>query len=155
MINKTISILILLFLLSTCKENSEQKIEYIASYQINKSVEHPGKKLIETNCYVCHSPTASHDNRLAPPMIAVKKHYINAETTKEEFTNSVLAWIENPNLEDAKMFGAVKRFGVMPKQPFSKEVILQITDYMYDNDIEEPEWFEDHFKEMKKEKTDE
>ncbi len=149
----TITISLILFLLFlSCKENSQQITEYVASNEINKSDEHPGKKLMETHCYVCHSPTASHDNRLAPPMIAVKKHYIYLGTTKEEFTNSILLWIENPKVEEAKMFGAVRRFGVMPKQPFSKEVITQITDYMYDYDIEEPEWFEDHFKEMKKDK---
>ena len=29
--------------------------------------EHLGKKLMETNCYVCHSTTATEENRIAPP----------------------------------------------------------------------------------------
>ena len=112
--------------------------------------EHPGKRLMETNCYACHNPTASHENRIAPPMIAIKNHYISNNTAKEEFINSIKAWIKNPNIEEAKMYGAVNRFGIMPKQSFLEEDIVQIADYMYDNDIEQPEWFEEHFKGMKK-----
>lgn len=109
---------------------------------------HPGKTLMETNCYVCHSPTGNHDDRIGPPMIAIKKHYIDSNTSKEEFIASMQAWIKNPNESDAKMFGAVKRFGVMPKQAFPEETIKQISEYMYDFDIEQPEWFEDHYKEQ-------
>ena len=119
-------------------------------YSLNNTQKevHPGKKLLEEKCYVCHSPNASHDNRLAPPMIAVKKHYISKNTTKEAFIEAMQNWIKNPNKENAKMYGAVNRFGVMPKLEFSEETIKQISDYMYDYDIEQPEWFEEHFKEQ-------
>ena len=110
---------------------------------------HPGKKLMETNCYVCHSPTASHDDRIGPPMVAIKRHYIDDETTKEQFISDLKAWIKNPNEADAKMRGAVRRFGVMPKQAFPEETIEKIADYMYDFEIDQPEWFEDHFNEEK------
>ena len=110
---------------------------------------HPGKKLMETNCYVCHSPTASHDDRIGPPMVATKRHNIDDETTKEQFISDLKAWIKNPNEADAKMRGAVRRFGVMPKQAFPEETIEKIADYMYDFEIDQPEWFEDHFNEEK------
>ena len=129
----------------SCKDSDKK--ELTAFEQQLEANNHPGKKLMETNCYVCHSPTASHDSRIAPPMVAIKKHYINDNTTKEQFTKDMLAWVKNPNKEDARMFGAVKRFGVMPKQEFPEETIKQIADYMFDYDIEQPEWFEDHFKE--------
>lgn len=109
---------------------------------------HPGKKLLEEKCYVCHSPNASHDNRLAPPMIAVKKHYISKNTTKEAFIEAMQNWVENPNKENAKMYGAVNRFGVMPKLEFSEETIKKISDYMFDYDIDQPEWFEEHYQEQ-------
>jgi cytochrome c553 len=134
----------------SCKEQTQSKKEYLAVNSISQSSEHPGKKLMETYCYVCHNPTASHDNRLAPPMIAVKNHYIDSDTSKEDFIKSIQAWIKNPNKEDAKMFGAVRRFGVMVKQPFSEDDIKLIADYMFDNNLEKPEWFDDHEKEMKK-----
>ncbi|WP_439131169.1 c-type heme family protein [Polaribacter sp.] len=112
-------------------------------------VNHPGKKLMENKCYVCHSPSASHDDRIAPPMIAIKKHYISSETTKEEFIESIQNFVKKPTKETTKMRGAVKRFGVMPKQVFAADDIKKIAEYMFDNEIEEPEWFESHFNEEK------
>lgn len=130
-----------------CKEERTQ--DYTSLETVRQEQSHPGKKLIETHCYVCHSPTASHDDRLGPPMIAVKKHYINEDTTKEEFINAIQSWIKDPKEENAKMFGAVRRFGVMPKAPYPEETIEQIADYLFDHDIEQPEWFEGHFNEQK------
>lgn len=144
-------IVILGLLFISCKDLSESKSDYaLANNVVQSNNEHPGKKLMEIYCYACHSPTADHDNRLAPPMIAVKNHYIDSDTTKEDFIKSIQAWIKNPNKEDAKMFGAVRRFGVMVKQPFSEDDIKLIADFMFDNNIEQPEWFEEHEKEMKK-----
>ncbi|ARV10014.1 hypothetical protein BTO05_10345 [Winogradskyella sp. PC-19] len=141
-------ILVLVFGLLSCNNSKNfSDVSQEVSYSTQKS--HPGKTLLENKCYVCHSPTATHDNRLAPPMIAVKKHYINDKTTKLDFTNAMRAWIKNPNEVDAKMFGAVRRFGVMPKAEYSDEDITQIADYIYDNDIESPEWFEEHYKNRK------
>ncbi len=126
----------------SCKKNENRP-----SYSSKKEVQitHPGKKLLENNCYVCHSPTASESDRIGPPMIAVKKHYISKNTTKQAFVNAMQNWIENPTQENAKMYGAVKKFGLMPKQPFPKETIKQIADYMFNNEIEKPAWFENHY----------
>lgn len=143
---KTIFLIALCGVLALSCNNSDKK-EYSAFEKQAQANNHPGKKLMETNCYTCHNPTAGHDERIAPPMIAIKKHYIDDNTTKEEFIAAMQTWIKNPNKEDAKMFGAVKRFGVMPKQPFPEKTIEQIADYMYDFDIDQPEWFEEHFNE--------
>lgn len=122
----------------TAKSNLEQE----SSFNRN---EHPGKKLMEQNCYVCHNPTTSEEQRIAPPMVAIKKHYISSSTTKEEFKKDIIKWIKNPNEDDAKMFGAVRRFGVMPKTPYPEESIDQIADYMFDHEIDQPSWFDDHY----------
>ncbi|MBU2940459.1 DUF3365 domain-containing protein [Lacinutrix sp. C3R15] len=140
---KSIVLTFLSILIFSCN-NSKSK-EYTAFEKKMEAKKHPGKKLMETNCYTCHSPTASQEDRIGPPMVAIKKHYINENTSKEEFIAAMQSWIKNPNAEDAKMFGAVKRFGVMPKQAFPEETIFQISDYMFDFDIEQPEWFENHF----------
>ena len=140
-------ILLVIFSVLVLSCNNSKNKEYSAFQEQMKASKHPGKKLMETNCYVCHSPSASHDDRIAPPMIAIKKHYINKDTSKDEFIYAMQAWIKNPNEKDAKMFGAVKRFGVMPKTPYPEETIKQIADYMFDFDIDQPEWFEDHFNE--------
>ncbi|PWK18512.1 c-type heme family protein [Xanthomarina spongicola] len=137
-----------IFLITSC--NQTKKGEYAATNEAtitSNNQEHPGKKLMETNCYLCHSPTATMEDRIGPPMIAIKKHYISDNITKEEFIADIQKWILNPNEADAKMVGAVKKFGVMPKTPYPEETINQIADYMFNNDIEQPEWFEDHFNE--------
>ena len=142
---RLLTLLIVISFIFSCKDSkrpsySKKKIEA-------KTQSHPGKKLMEANCYVCHSPSASEDNRIAPPMIAIKKRYSMGNTSKEAFINSIQDFIKNPIEDNAKMFGAVKRFGVMPKQGFPEETIKQIADYMYEFDIEKPEWFEDHYNE--------
>jgi len=144
---KTYILIPILLIFLSCKESKNDR--YVALKKQNSIIqEHPGKKLLETNCYVCHSPIASHKNRIAPPMIAIKKHYINDKTTKEKFIQLLQNWIKNPTKENAKMRGAVNRFGVMPKQLFPEETIKQIADYMFDNTLEKPKWFQEHFKKM-------
>ncbi|WP_456441255.1 c-type heme family protein [Psychroserpens sp.] len=125
--------------------NTKKDMEYVSIKTLETESTHPGKKLMETNCYACHNPTASQDDRLGPPMIAVKKHYLKEGMTKQEFIVGIQNWIKNPTEDTAKMHGAVRRFGIMPKQVFPEETIEQISDYIYDNDIEQPEWFEEHF----------
>lgn len=142
---KHILVTFTLFLLLLSCNNSKKDISYAYKNEDDTQSTHPGKKLIETNCYVCHNPTASHDDRLAPPMIAVKKHYLIEGMSKQEFTNAIQNWIANPTEDNAKMYGAIRRFGVMPKQVFPEETIQLISEYMFDTDIEQPEWFEEHF----------
>jgi len=145
---KRYGILLSFIVMMSC--NNSKKESYIVKNERPEiNITHPGKKLLETNCNICHSPTASHDERLGPPMIAIKKHYIDSETTKEDFINKIQSWIKNPNEEDAKMFGAVRRFGVMPKQSFPEETVKLIAEYLYDYDIEQPEWFEEHHRNEK------
>lgn len=111
----------------------------------DQDVNHPGKQLMEINCYACHNPSTEPDQRIGPPMIAVKKHYITQNTTKEQFIADLQEWIKNPSEEKSKMPGAIRNFGLMPYAPFPEETISQIADYIYDFDMDQPEWFEDHY----------
>jgi cytochrome c553 len=138
-----------IFSLLGFKDSESRKENTIPQfYAKGEQNEPPGKKLMETYCYACHDASTPDDKRLAPPMIAIKKRYIFKETSKEEFVADMQNWIENPNEKDAKMFGAVRRFGVMVKMPYPEDAIKQIADYIYDNDIEQPDWFEDHYNQM-------
>ena len=69
------------------------------------------------------------------------------DTSKEKFVADINTFIKNPTKENAKLYGAVKRFGVMPKQAFPEETIAKIANYMFDYDIDQPDWFEAHFNE--------
>ncbi|MFB9056098.1 DUF3365 domain-containing protein [Mariniflexile ostreae] len=135
-----LSIIVLMFL-GSCKQSNKTSLSGGDDIQSN----HPGKKLMETNCYVCHSPSASEEDRIGPPMIGIKRHYMEGGVTKEAFIDDIQNWIKNPTEENTKMPGAVMRFGVMPKTHYPEETICQIADYMFDFDIEAPEWFEAHY----------
>lgn len=42
------------------------------------------------------------------------------------------------------MPGAVKKFGIMPKMGYSEDDIKLIAAYLWDNDLQKPDWFEAH-----------
>lgn len=108
-------------------------------------------RLFQQKCYSCHSvATKSHDEIIAPPMIAVKKRYSIQYDNKEDFVNAVVAYASDPKAENALMFGAVNQFKAMPKQAFSEDDLKKIATYIYENKIETPEWFEDHFQQNHK-----
>ena len=109
-----------------------------------------GFKLLEQNCFSCHSPNASLDSRIAPPMEAIKRHYINLNTTEEGFVRDLAAFINDPKIENSKMPGAIKKFGLMPKMDFSEEQLRDIATYIYNTELEKPEWFEKHYQEERK-----
>lgn len=106
---------------------------------------HPGEKLLQANCYACHGASSDMEGRIAPPMIAIKAHYIDSLTEFEDFSKEFLDFLNNPNEEKAKMRGAVRKFGVMPKQNFKKEDLLLIAEFLFDYKIDEPEWFKEHW----------
>ena len=55
---------------------------------------------------------------------------------------------KDPKEENALMYGAVQQFKVMPKRAFNEEDLEKIATYIYDNEIEQPDWFAAHFKEQ-------
>ena len=135
-----------LLLLSACKE--EKANDLFVSQSITKKkvkFESNDYNLLKTNCYVCHNPNStSHDNLIAPPMAAIKKRYLRLYDTKESFVGAVSKWTMNPTSDNAIMRGAVMEFNVMPKQNFKEEEINKIATYIFENKLEEPEWFKNH-----------
>jgi cytochrome c553 len=137
-----------LFAFKNSTENENYK-KISQTEATNIITQHPGKKLVETKCYVCHSPSASEqEGRIAPPMAAIKARYSKEGYDKTEFIKHIQEFVANPTEGKALMYGAVKRFGVMPKQQFAKEDIKQIAEYVYDYKIAEPSWFAKHWKEQ-------
>lgn len=107
-----------------------------------------GEELIATNCYSCHSATAPLEGgRLAPPMEAVKNHYLDEEVTLEAFTDQLIRFVHKPSEAYSKMHGARRRFGLMPALPLPEEELKAIAAYIYHEDLEAPEWLEAHQRE--------
>lgn len=140
---------ILLMSLLSCKEAKKADSKSLETSVETSSDEqakiHPGKKIIETECYLCHNPKASEVSLIAPPMAAIKKFYIDSTTTKDQFIRAMVDWINDPKEEKSKMPDALARFGIMPYQPYPEETIGLIAEYMYDYEIAQPEWFDEHF----------
>lgn len=105
------------------------------------------KELMEKHCYLCHSSIADEvEGRIAPPMIAIKARYIDKEGfNRDEFIKYVSEFVANPTEDKALMFGAVRKFGVMPKQIFPDSVTMKIAAFMYDYKIDQPKWFKEHW----------
>ena len=144
-------VLPLFFLLSllSCK-NNEKKDNYSTVEDVKldeTSLVQKAKQNMENKCYVCHNPSSSEKNRVGPPMAAIKARYMKDASTKEEFISAMWNFVEKPSKEKAKLKGAVKRFGVMPYQKYNQEEIEAIAAFMYDYQIEEPEWFKAHWEE--------
>lgn len=147
MLNKTVCVFLLTSLLLYNCRNSDKE-GATSKNEIAKPTEKDlaeGFQLIENNCFSCHSPNASMESRVAPPMEAVKKHYITNNTTQEQFTKDLIAFLNNPNVENSKMPGAINRFDLMPKMNFSEGQISKIASYIYNSELEKPEWFEKHY----------
>ena len=139
--------------LLSCKQEGDKSSETVELIETQSAQVHPGKALMENKCALCHSASASqHEGRIAPPMIAVKAHYLKSNTTKTEFTEALWNFVEEPTEEKSRMRGAVRRFGLMPAQTFKKEEIELIAEYLYEYQIEEPTWFKEHWESNPKRK---
>lgn len=139
---------ILSFVIVGC--NQKNKLTNNESDYNNIAINTNGEslKLLQQNCYACHSVTSkSHEEIIAPPMVAVVNRYKMSYQTKEEFVEAITEWVINPNEENALMRGAVINFNVMPLQQFNRDDVIKIANYMYDNELEQPSWFKEHFNE--------
>ena len=148
--NKTIVLLLGLAVFTSCNNEKKESHEAVkAPDKIVMKTDSEGYELLKMRCYVCHNPNAkSHDAVIAPPMAAIKRRYSVSYKTRDEFVNAVTKWAINPEEDRALMRGAVMEFKVMPKQLFKEEELGKIAGYIYDNKLEEPEWFAEHEKEM-------
>jgi len=139
-----ISLLVVTFGACSDKATSQEKQATTSSKADNE-----GLTLIKNTCYACHNPnTKSHDDIIAPPLIAVKKRYSMAYPSKDEFVREMTNWIVNPTKDMALMRGAVDKFNVMPNLSISKEDAEKMANYIFNNDIEAPAWFAEHEKQQ-------
>jgi len=142
---KNIFLFVLVLIFLSCKDG--KKPEYKATEsttekELAEAVQlHPGKQIMETECYICHDPKASQKSMIAPPMIVIKNHYIGENTAKDQFTEDLIKWVNDPETE-TKIPDAIFEFGSMPYIPYPDDAIAQIAEYMYDYEIERPDWYD-------------
>lgn len=130
------------------KQTEKEPVEKTSDKHLTEVVKsHPGKKFLENECYICHNPKSSQASMIAPPMMAIKQHYIDSSTTREAFTEDLIRWVNDPETK-TRMPGAHKRFGAMPYLPYPDEALKQVADYIFDNDLEKPDWLDAHFQKV-------
>lgn len=98
------------------------------------------KQNVETVCLACHHPTASPQDRLAPPLIIAKRNYLAKTNSREEFVNKMVKFILYPTQEESMLHSDVEQYGLMDPVGFSEEDVRAIAEYIYDTNLEKPDW---------------
>lgn len=142
--------LFLLFLLASCT-NADPEGEFAlpTDPEVLAAMDR-GQELLRLNCESCHHPSEKLGNRLAPPMVAVKDHYLADTTTLRTFITELSRSVRNPNPYYAKMPGAIRRFGLMPALPLPEDQLADIATYLYYAQLESPQWLEEHQRQERK-----
>ncbi len=130
----------------SCDTPEKVELEHAAIHPSEMNNE--GLDLYVSNCTVCHNPKANQGERIAPPMVNIKRRYSRDADNKEVFIQSFVDFLSNPSLENARMKNAIEKFGVMPNMSYSEDKIRKIAAYIYENEIESPEWLEEHMNTM-------
>ena len=117
---------------------------------VNASEIKKGKQLFQTHCVSCHGIAGGMDmsKRKAPPIIAVRRHYIGTYPDKFSFVNTIADWVEKPDRTKTQMRGAIRRFGLMPKIAVNRNDVEKIAAYIFEGDIDSPAGFQEHVKRM-------
>lgn len=99
-------------------------------------------RIISTTCFTCHSPEREmdHKGRTGPPIFKIRPHYMREGITRDEFVAEVSAFLKEPTEAKAKMKGAIRNFGLMPRMPLPDADIRMIAEYLYDNDFTAEQW---------------
>ena len=139
---RIVSLLILLSALFIITESCNNKTNKNAEAVLIDSIaETKALSLLKSNCFGCHNPDMNAGDRVAPPMFKVREHYLCSETTREQFVADIQKFLNQPNEEIAKMPGAIRNFGLMPKMTVKEEDSKLIAEYMYATDLASDEWY--------------
>lgn len=128
------------FLIISCESESSIVETDLNNENERLAIYSEGKRLMENKCYVCHNPNVKEAHLIAPALVDIKAvYYMDKE---EDFIASFISFIDKPDKTKAKLPEAVEKYGLMPYQRYDKESLRKIALYLYNNQIQEPEWWE-------------
>lgn len=109
-----------------------------------------GEKLFKTYCVACHGVKVGGmdmSKRIAPPIAAVRLHYIDRYPDQASFVKAISSWVEKQDESKSLMRGAIHKFKIMPPIVVPKADSEKIATYIYAGKIEEPKGFRQHVEE--------
>lgn len=124
-------------------DNSEENIaKNIAKISPKLKPENLNPETVyNSRCKICHDVDKTRNEMLAPPMINIKKKYNIIYPNKEAFIDGIVRFTKNPKTENALMFGALKRYELMPQLNYSEKELKLAAEYIYRTEFKKPEWF--------------
>lgn len=109
-----------------------------------------GKQLFIESCSSCHGSNGGMDmsKRVAPPIIAVRMHYIGVYPEKAPFVDAISDWVKHRDANKTLMRGAIRKFNLMPPVDVAESDVQKIAAYIYEGNIDKPSGFDEHFEQM-------
>ncbi len=87
-------------------------------------------KALYPSCHVCHNPEM--EKPLGPPMWGVQRRYKRNTLDKDDFVQTMAAFVKEPTLEKAIHDEALKQLGLMPALPMPDELLTKIATYIFE-----------------------
>ncbi|MBV6473007.1 MAG: hypothetical protein JPMHGGIA_01278 [Saprospiraceae bacterium] len=125
--------------LSCFSSRTESQKETAATERVDPETR--AMQLMQANCFTCHNPDLEIELRIAPPMFKIRDHYIDDTIRRESFVRQIVDFVNDPTEERAVMYGAIRNFGLMPRQQFNQRDLKLIAEYLYDNDVSSDAWY--------------
>ena len=116
----------------------------------DESISLDGFQLMDATCFSCHSPNPVIESPIAPTLAELKIAYTDAYDTQSDFQKGMLEFLQNPSEEQVVMKNAYEKYGMMPQMSLGEEKAKVIISYIYENQVEEPGWFNKNFESEKR-----
>ena len=126
--------------------NSRNLLAVLITFVSMPSTADEGQALFEKYCIACHQVQGP--PKVAPPVFGVINHVKTVYPERRAFVDRIVEWVENPNPDDSLMPGAVRRFGVMPKLKYPQRDVRKIAEYLYDQRMNLPQWYIEHYQQQ-------
>ena len=68
-------------------------------------------------------------------MREVRQNYLSAYPKKSDFIKAMSEWVDHPHEETSIISQAIKKYDLMPNLYFQKDVLKEISAYIYDTDF--------------------
>ena len=95
-----------------------------------------GQESFSELCGECHMQAGT--PKSAPPIFVVKRHVLRYFAEKDAFVERLVNWVADPDPDRALMPGAVRRFGLMPKLPYSADQVRTAAEFIYETELMRP-----------------